>query len=356
MNSGFKCLEYYSLRVVRKGAARMNKRYVLFYTILILLLFFCMFLSLVIGSTDLSVSECFRILISYERDTVDGTILWDIRLPRMIAAFILGGGLALSGYLLQAFFSNPIAGPFVLGISSGAKLLVAVLMISAVRYGFGISSLMMVLSSFVGAIIATGFVIIAAGKVKSMSILIVCGVMIGYICSAVTDILVSFAEDSNIVNLHNWSKGSFSSISWSNVALFVPVILICLVVSVFLSKGIEAYLFGETYAFSLGMNIRRFRLLLIAVSSVLSATVTAFAGPVSFVGIAVPHVIRKFFKTSKPIVIITASFLGGGVFCLISDLLARSLFAPTELSISTVTAAFGAPIVISMMLSRKRGE
>lgn len=344
------------LMELRKGAAGMNKRYVFLYMILILLLFFCLFLNLVIGSTDISIKECIEILLTHEVDTVEGMIIWEIRLPRLIAAFILGGGLALSGYLLQAFFSNPIAGPFVLGISSGAKMMVAILMISAVRYRFAISSFMMILSAFIGAVIATGFVVLAAGKVRSMSILIVCGVMIGYICSAVTDILVSFAEDSNIVNLHNWSKGSFSSVSWSNVVWFVPVILLGLVFSIYLSKGIEAYLFGEMYAFSLGMNVKCFRILLISVSSILSATVTAFAGPVSFVGIAVPHVMRKLFKTSKPLVIITASFLGGSVFCLISDLIARSLFAPTELSISTITATFGAPVVISMLITKKRGE
>ena len=334
----------------------MNKKYLSLYLILILMLLFCIFLNLVIGSTDISVSECIHIIFSHDTDSVKGTILWNIRMPRLIAAFVLGGGLALSGYLLQAFFSNPIAGPFVLGISSGAKLVVAMLMISAVRYGFGISSLMMIFAAFAGAVIATGFVILAAGKVRSMAILIVCGVMIGYICSAVTDILVSFAADSNIVNLHNWSKGSFSSVSWSNVSWFVPVTVAGLVVSIFLSKGIEAFGFGESYAFSLGMNVKRFRVILITVSSILSATVTAFAGPVSFVGVAVPHVIRKLFRTTKPEIMISASFLGGGVFCLISDLLARSLFAPTELSISTITAAFGAPIVISMLLSKKKGK
>ena len=334
----------------------MNRRFTILYLILIMLLFAMIVLNLITGSTDMSVSECFRIIFDHETDTVNGTILWDIRIPRAIAAFALGGGLALAGYILQAFFANPIAGPYVLGISSGAKLFVAILMIEAVRYGFAISSVMMIIYAFIGSVIATLFVILAAGKVKSMSILIVCGVMIGYICSAITDLLVTFADDSNIVNLHNWSKGSFSSISWSNVKCILPIVFLGFIASILLSKGIEAYLFGESYAFSLGMNVKTFRVLLIMVSSILSATVTAFAGPVSFVGIAVPHVMRKMFKTSKPITIIVASFLGGAVFCLFSDLIARTIFAPTELSISTITAVFGAPIVISMMLGRKRGE
>ncbi|MCR5213980.1 MAG: iron ABC transporter permease [Eubacterium sp.] len=334
----------------------MKKRNIIIYSILILLLLFLIILNLITGSTQMSFSECMATILDYENETVNGKILWDIRIPRTLAAFILGGALALAGYLLQAFFSNPIAGPYVLGISSGAKLMVAFLMIGAVKYGSRISSVMMILASFLGAIIATSFVIIAAGRVKSMSILIVCGVMIGYICSAVTDLMVSFADDSNIVNLHNWSKGSFSSISWLNVKTFLPVVLIGLIMSIILSKGIEAYLYGEAYAFSLGMNVKVFRIILIVVSSLLSATVTAFAGPISFVGIAVPHIMRKLFKTSKPRIIIAGSFLGGGVFCLLSDLIARSLFSPMELSISTVTAIFGAPVVISMLISRKRGD
>ena len=213
----------------------------------------------------------------------------------------------------------------------------------------------MVLAALFGSSLATVFVILAAKRVENMAILMVTGVMIGYICSSVTELLVSFANDSNIVNLHNWSMGTFSSISWKQVRIFIPVVLVGLIISILLSKEIEAYLYGEMYAKSVGMQVRLFRILLIALSSVLSATVTAFAGPISFVGIAVPHLVRQSFRTAKPLIMITASFLGGGAFCLGCDLLARELFAPMELSISTITAILGAPVVISLLIKRKGG-
>ena len=331
----------------------MKKKNVILYTCLILLILLLSFLSLRIGSTQISANEIWETILHWDTDSVNGTILLNIRFPRMLAAAFLGGALALSGYLLQAFFHNPIAGPFVLGISSGAKLIVAILMVASASAGFGISSMMMVGAAVIGSLIATVFVILAAGKVRSMSILIVCGVMIGYISSAITELLVAFADDSNIVNLHNWSQGSFSGTSWQNVWIFVPVILLGTAAAILMAKGVEAYLYGERYAISVGVNVRRFRILLILISSILSAAVTAFAGPVSFVGIAVPHVVRKIFKSEKPRTVMVGSFLGGAAFSLFSDLIARSLFAPTELSISTITAVFGAPIVISMLLSKK---
>ena len=183
--------------------------------------------------------------------------------------------------------------------------------------------------------------------------LVVSGVMIGYICSAITDFVVTFAEDADIVNLHNWSLGSFSGNSWGDIRLMAIVVFTALALTFLLSKPIGAYQMGEVYAQNMGVNIKRFRLELILLSSILSATVTAFAGPISFVGIAVPHLIKSLFRTAKPVVIIPACFLGGGAFCLFCDLIARTAFAPRDMSISSVTAVFGAPIVIYLMASRR---
>lgn len=180
--------------------------------------------------------------------------------------------------------------------------------------------------------------------------------MIGYICSAITDFVVTFAEDSDIINLHGWSQGSFSGMSWSNVKVAVLIVGITFLFTVFLSKPIGAYQLGESYAQSMGVNIRVFRVILILLSSVFSACVTAFAGPISFVGIAVPYLVRKAFGTSKPLVIIPGTFLGGAIFCMFCDLIARTAFAPTELNISTVTSMLGAPIVIIMLLRREKGR
>ena len=320
------------------------------YGILAVLLCSLILLNLNIGTVSLSPSEVFGILAG--KTSANTAIIWEIRLPRLIAAVILGGALSVSGFLLQTFFSNPIAGPFVLGISSGAKLVVAMTMIGFLSRGWVMSSTSMILAAFVGSMISMGFILLISGKVKKMSLLIICGIMIGYICSAITDFAVTFADDSNIVNLHNWSMGSFSGMNWSNLRTMTVVVSISLLLTFLLSKPMGAYQLGEMYAQNIGVNIRRFRIELILLSSILSACVTAFAGPISFVGIAVPHLVKSLFRTAKPILIIPASFLGGAVFCLFCDLLARTTFAPTELSISSVTAVFGAPIVIWMMLHR----
>lgn len=309
------------------------------------------------GSVSMTAGEIFRILFAPPeemRGSTNYNIVWSLRLPRICAAVILGGALSVSGFLLQTFFANPIAGPFVLGISSGAKLTVSLVMIGLLSRGIMSNSLVLIGAAFAGAMISMGFILLISRRVKKMSILVICGVMIGYICSAVTDFVITFADDSNIVNLHNWSLGSFSGIFWDYVAVMALVVGAALVLTFLLSKPIGAYQMGEVYAQNMGVNIKAFRAALILLSSVLSACVTAFAGPISFVGIAVPHLMKNLFRTAKPILMIPACFLGGAVFCLFCDLIARTLFAPTELSISSVTAVFGAPIVIGMMISRQR--
>lgn len=302
------------------------------------------------GSVPLSWAEIRRILFSRPDGSTEFGIVRTLRLPRICAAVILGGALSVSGFLLQTFFANPIAGPFVLGISSGAKLTVSLTMISLLSRGLVAGSAALIGAAFAGSMLSMGFILLISRRVKRMSMLVVCGVMIGYICSAVTDFAVTFAEDSNIVNLHNWSMGSFSGIYWDSVAVMAAVTGAAMVLSFLLSKPIGAYQMGEVYAQNMGVNIRRFRLELILLSSILSACVTAFAGPISFVGIAVPHLVKSLFRTAKPVLIIPACFLGGAVFCLFCDLIARTVFAPAEVSISSVTAVFGAPVVIYMMV------
>ena len=306
-----------------------------------------------VGSVSLSLQDIQAILSGTDRESTAYHILWDIRLPRLLAAALLGGALSVSGFLLRTFFANPIAGPFVLGISSGAKLVVALVMILFLGKGLFMGSATMIVAAFAGSMLSMGFVLVIAKRIRQMSVLVVCGVMISYICSAVTDFVVTFADDANIVNLHNWSMGSFSGTTWDQVRVITVVILPVFVLAFCMAKPISAYQLGEEYARSLGVNVKRFRAELILLSSVLSACVTAFAGPVSFVGIAVPQLVKRLFGTAKPIVVIPGCFLGGAVFCLFSDLIARTLFAPTELSISSVTAVFGAPVVIWIMIRRK---
>ena len=324
------------------------------FLLLIMLLLLSLIWSVCSGSVSVPIMEFLQELREPKLRGMAWTIIWEIRLPRALAALILGGALALSGYLLQTFFHNPIAGPFVLGISSGSKLLVALVMVGFLEWNITINSGMLVAAAFAGALLSMLFVLLVARKMEQMAMLIVGGVMIGYICSAITDFVVTFASDADIVNLHNWSRGSFSGMTWENVAVMAGVTFVSAAAVFLLSKPIGGYQMGETYAKSMGVSVAQLRFFMVILSSILSGCVAAFAGPVSFVGIAVPHLIRWLFADTRPLVLIPGCFLGGSVFCLISDWLARTVFAPTELSISTVTAVFGAPVVIFVMMRKHR--
>ena len=313
-------------------------------------------LNLFWGSVALTPRAVAAALLGRGQDALAGSIVWQLRLPRAVMAALLGAALSAAGYLLQTFFANPIAGPFVMGISSGAKLAVALTMVVFLNRGLLTSSLTLILAAFAGALAAMAFVLAVARRVQRMSILVICGVMIGYICSAVTDIVVAFAQDSNIVNLHNWSMGSFSGVTWGNVEAAAAMVLPCLAAAFLLSKPMAAYQMGEAYARSVGVPVRAFSAALVLLSSLLAACVTAFAGPISFVGIAVPHLVRQALGSARPLYVLPGCALGGATFCLLCDLIARSLFAPTELSISSVTAVFGAPIVIWLLVRRHSRE
>ncbi len=331
----------------------MKLRYAAVFTVLSAALLAALYLNLTIGGADISPAEALKILFRGGADTASDIIM-KIRVPRAMAALILGGALSLSGYLLQTFFRNPIAGPFVLGVSSGAKLTVALIMVAAAESRAALTSGALISAAFIGSLASLALVLTVSRSVGSMSTLVVCGVMIGYICSAMTDFVVTFAADSDIVNLRSWSLGTFSGMNMDNVRASAVVTASGLALTLLLAKPIGAYRLGESYAQNLGVRIKPLRAALILLSGLLSACVTAFAGPISFVGIAVPHIVRTALKTSKPVVLIPSCFLGGSVFCMLCDLISRTAFAPTELSISTVTAIFGAPAVIAAMLRQRR--
>ena len=342
--------------VFEKNCKMNTLRYLMVFALLTALLIAAVMISVNTGNVDISPGKLIHILFFKEGSVDELNIVWKIRLPRIIMAGLLGGALALSGFLLQTFFENPIAGPFVLGISSGAKMAVALVMVIFLKCFSRVSSWTLILAAFCGALFVTGFILAVSKVMKNMAALLVAGIMVGYICSAVTDFVVTFAADSDIVNLHGWSQGSFSGMSWNNVAVAAVVVGITVLITFLFSKPIGAYQLGEAYAQSMGVNIKAFRVTLILLSSILSACVTAFAGPISFLGIAVPYLIKRCLNTSRPLVVIPGTFLGGAVFCMLCDLIARTAFAPMELNISTVTSIFGAPIVIFMMLKRQKGR
>lgn len=332
-------------RIIRYGAAFISLA-VLFVIILVA--------SINTGSVHISVMEIINILLKRTGEEAAAySIIWKIRLPRLLMAAVLGGALALSGYLMQTFFRNPIAGPYVLGISSGAKMVLAVVTIIWSGHIASMPVSLNVLTSFAGSMLCMLFVLFFAGKVKSMATLLVVGVMIGNICSAVTDFMINFANEAQIVNLTHWSLGTFSGASWTNLKAATVLILITFILTFLTAKPMSAYQLGEDYAKSMGINIKIFRIILITLASMLSTCVTAFAGPIAFVGIAVPHITKLLFGTAKPIVMIPAVTMCGSIFCMACDLIARTALAPSELSIGTVTSVIGAPIVIWLMVGRK---
>ena len=337
-----------------------NKRQYARYQIVFLLLAFVLFAALIMnintGSVRISTAEIIRILGDSSSTQPEAVIIWIIRLPRLLSAALFGGALSVSGFLLQTYFRNPIAGPFVLGISSGARMFVGFVMIFLMSRAVYVSSYTIVAAAFIGSLFSMLIVLLLSQKVRNPSMLVVIGIMIGYVCSAVTDFFIAFAKDSHIANLTSWSMGSFSGAKWSDVQISAGIILTGLLAAVVMSKPINAFQLGESYAQSMGINIKVFRILLVLLSSLLSACATAFAGPISFVGIAVPHITKLLFNTAKPIVTIPGCFLCGAAFCMICDLIARTVFSPTELAIGTVTSFFGAPIVIWLMVNGRRSQ
>ncbi len=229
------------------------------FLLLLLLLLVLIAANLLAGTVQVTPAELLGVLRA--RGEVESTarVVWTLRLPRLLAAAFLGGALAVSGFLLQTFFFNPIAGPFVLGISSGAKLTVALTLIAAVSHGRVLGSAALIGAAFCGSMLSMGLILLFSAKIRRMSLLIVCGVMIGYICSAATEFAVTFADDANIVNLHNWSMGSFSGIRWENLRVIAAVTAVGVGLSFLLSKPMGAWQLGESYAQNLGVNLRRFQ-------------------------------------------------------------------------------------------------
>ncbi len=329
------------------------KRTVCAYLGLMFLVCFLFVGNICVGSHVIAFGELLEMISGKTKSGMNYQVILQIRLPRVLAALFLGGALSVSGFLLQTFFRNPIAGPYVLGISSGAKLFVAMSMIFLLERGVQISSMGMVGAAFAGSMVSMLFVLVISKRVESMSLLVVCGIMIGYICSAITDLCVTFAADSNIVNLHNWSQGSFSGMNWKELYCVVGIVFPVFLVTFLLSKPIYAYQLGEAYARNMGVNISGIRIGIILCSSLLTACVTSFAGPISFVGIAVPHLMKGLMKTAKPLALLPACFLGGGCITMLCDGIARTIFAPTEVSISSVTAVCLVPVVMVMLCKKE---
>ena len=280
-------------------------------------------------------------------------IVWNMRLPRSIAAVTGGALLAVAGLLLQVYFQNPIVGPFVLGVSSGASLMVALVTLTTLFLGYmHISPYITSIAALLGSLAIMSLVIAIAAKIKSPVILLIIGLMIGYITRSITGGIIAFAEAERLRGFVLWEMGSFAGITWQEVRIMVVGGVLLLAGAYGLSKSLNAFLLGENYAATMGINIKRFRLFIVFISCGLASLVTATAGPVSFIGLAVPHIARLLLNTSNHLLLIPATALLGAAITGICDLIAKMAFAPVEIPVSGVTCLIGAPIVIRLLLKR----
>lgn len=308
-----------------------------------------------LGSVEIPLDELLRVLLG-GADPKENTylIVWRVRLPRALAGLGSGAALAIAGMLLQTFFANPIVEPYVLGVSSGASLFVALVTLGGYTFGAArVTPLFLFLGAFLGAMAVMSAVLFAAARVKSVVTLLIIGLMAGYICSAATSILSAFAEREQIASYAMWSMGSFAGFKWQHVGILYAIVLPMLLLAFLLAKPLNALSLGDRYAGSMGVNVRLTRCAIVVFSSVLTAAVTAFAGPVSFIGLAVPHICRILFHTQDSRLLIPGGILGGALMAGVCDLAARTAAAPAELPLGAITAIIGAPVVVLLLT---RGE
>lgn len=322
-------------------------------------------LNLSLGTIAIPFRDVVDILLGHDTggSEIWRNIVWKSRYPQTITALVAGAGLSISGLLMQTVFRNPLAGPSELGISSGASLGVATLVLlsgsisqrALIRMGF-VGEMAVSVAALLGALAVMGIIMIMSEKVKGNVVLLIMGVMIGYIANAIIGVLKFFSNDEDVRSYVVWGLGSFSKVSGDRVTTFVLLMLVLIPLSFPLIKTLNLLLLGENYARSLGLNYKRARHRVIFCSCLLTAIVTAYCGPIVFIGLAVPHLCRTIFATSNHRILMPAVTLVGALLALICSVIARMPGFEGALPINSVTALIGAPIVIWVLFSRRRGE
>ena len=329
-------------------------------TILVLLM-----LNLFLGSVHIPMRSIWNILWGMDNgeSVVWNNIIWKSRLPQSLTALVAGSGLAVSGLQMQTVFRNPLAGPSVLGISSGASLGVAfVVLLSGSLGGMALSRMglmgevALTVAAIAGALSVMALIVYVSQKVHGNVTLLIIGVMIGYVANAVIGVLKFFSVEEDIRAYVIWGLGSFARVSGNQVMVFVCIMLILLPLSFLLIKTLNLLLLGDAYARNLGLNIKKARLQVIACSGVLVAIVTAYCGPITFLGLAVPHLCRGIFRTSDHRVLMPASLLAGAALALLCNLVARMPGFEGALPVNSVTSLVGAPVVVSVLFKKRRND
>lgn len=333
------------------------KKHFILLSVLLIVLFF---LNISLGSVSIPFKEIFHTLIG-DTSIKDSwqTIVLDFRVPKAITAILVGSGLSICGLLMQTLFRNPLAGPFVLGISSGASLGVALLILgSSIFGGFlltsSISNWSLAIAASLGAFLVLFAVIMAANSIRNTMSILIIGLMFGSLTAAVIAVLVYFSEATQIQQYLFWSFGSLGNLSWSELSVFGSIYLVGVLACLSIIKPLNSFLLGENYAKSLGINIKKSRTIILVITSLLTGVITAFSGPIAFIGLAVPHIAKMLFTTSNHKILIPASAIIGGIVLLICDSIAQLPTSEFTLPINAITSLFGAPIVIWLLLRKKK--
>jgi iron complex transport system permease protein len=341
---------------------KLQPRESLIFLTLLSALILAFLLNLSLGSVNIPLEQVINILLGQEPEKLSWTnIIWQFRIPKALTATLAGAALGVSGLQMQTLFRNPLAGPFVLGISSGASLGVALVVLTANATGASmffaslglIADLSLIMAASLGAGLSLGLVLLVAQRVRDTMQLLILGLLFGYATSAMVSILLQFSDTNNIQTYLQWTFGSFSGVTWTQIRVLVPVVVLGLLVAVLLSKPLNALLLGESYASTLGLAVQRTRFWLIMSASILAGAITAFCGPIAFLGVSVPHLCRSLFYTSDHRVLVPAVTMMGSILALFADLVAQLPGSQLVLPLNSVTALIGTPVVTWLILRRR---
>ncbi|MEP3838443.1 MAG: iron ABC transporter permease [Algibacter sp.] len=337
-----------------------KKTYHLPFIILIAMLVACFFMNISLGSVSIPFKAIFNSLIgsTTEQETWQH-IIQNYRLPKALTAIIVGSGLGISGLIMQTLFRNPLAGPFVLGISSGASLGVAMVILGSSVFGGIFAALFLskwgiVLAASVGSFLVLLAVLMVSIKVRDTMAILIIGLMFASITAAIVSVLSYFGSAEQLQQYVFWGFGSLGNLSWTDLTILFLIYSIGLMLAIFSIKTLNTLLLGENYAKSLGLNIKRSRLTIIIATSLLAGTITAFTGPIAFIGLAIPHLTRQVFNTSNHKILLPAVFLFGAIVMLICDSIAQLPYSDLTLPINAITALIGAPVIIWLLVSKRK--
>jgi iron complex transport system permease protein len=336
-----------------------NRSYRVYFIIMLLALVVFFILNISLGSVSIPFKDVISSLLGSSSKESWHYIIIDYRLPKSLTAIITGGGLAVAGLLMQTLFRNPLAGPFVLGLSSGASLGVAILILGVSAFGsvlggFLLNSWSLVIASALGSFLVLLAVMAVALRVKDTMAILIIGLMFGSVTGAVVSVLSYFSDAEQLQQYIFWSFGSLGNMSWNNLIILSICFIIGILTSITCIKPLNMLLLGENYAKSMGLNFKRTTFLIIIATSILAGGITAFAGPIAFIGLAVPHLTRQFITTSNHKILLPAVLLCGSILMLICDTIAQIPFSEYTLPINAITSLLGAPIVIWLLIRKRK--